>query len=216
MSSQQSSNPLIDESLSPRTCGNCGANDCSLKLCTACRLVYYCGRDCQVAHRSVHKKICKKQQSKLKDKCDRVDRVDSNNGANNKGKEMDSSGGSSHGNINLDQPVIIFIVKKFVSSQMSYLLGGGDEATNDILWDALFHKKGAKKRVHEHMMSFAILYLSNHTEYGADDTIAWLLQLDYMLADTIRKEPFLSSMRDELHDYLRTVEHFFEPEIKDC
>ena len=34
----------------------------NLKTCTACKMVKYCSRDCQIAHRSSHKKICKRAE----------------------------------------------------------------------------------------------------------------------------------------------------------
>ena len=49
-------------------CANCGKgeeNGKSLKACTACKLVKYCNRECQIAHRSQHKKECKKRAAKL-------------------------------------------------------------------------------------------------------------------------------------------------------
>ena len=52
------------------TCANCGKGEeesGSLKLCTACKLVKYCSRDCQKAHRSQHKKECRKRANELHD-----------------------------------------------------------------------------------------------------------------------------------------------------
>ena len=52
------------------TCANCGkVEDDSIKLktCTACKLVKYCSRDCQIAHRPQHKKACKKRAKELHD-----------------------------------------------------------------------------------------------------------------------------------------------------
>ena len=52
------------------TCANCGklgSDDVKLKNCNACRLVKYCGVDCQRAHRKQHKKACKKRAAELKD-----------------------------------------------------------------------------------------------------------------------------------------------------
>ena len=52
------------------TCANCGKgeeNSGDLKACTACKLVKYCNRECQIAHRPLHKKICKKRAAELHD-----------------------------------------------------------------------------------------------------------------------------------------------------
>ena len=50
-------------------CANCGkiGSGVKLKNCTACRLVKYCGVDCQEAHRKHHKKACKKRAAELED-----------------------------------------------------------------------------------------------------------------------------------------------------
>ena len=39
-------------------CGHCGAADCEFR-CSGCKAVWYCGRDCQKAHRKLHKADCK-------------------------------------------------------------------------------------------------------------------------------------------------------------
>ena len=52
------------------TCANCGKGEGGagdLKACTACKLVKYCNRDCQVAHRKQHKRECKKRAAELHD-----------------------------------------------------------------------------------------------------------------------------------------------------
>ena len=50
------------------TCAACGKEGGdSLKACTACKLVKYCNRECQIAHRPQHKKICKKRAAELRD-----------------------------------------------------------------------------------------------------------------------------------------------------
>ena len=50
------------------TCANCGKEGGdSLKACTACFMVKYCNRDCQIAHRKQHKKECKKRAAELHD-----------------------------------------------------------------------------------------------------------------------------------------------------
>jgi len=49
-------------------CANCGKGEDggrSLKACTACKLVKYCSRECQIAHRPQHKKACKKRAAEL-------------------------------------------------------------------------------------------------------------------------------------------------------
>ena len=54
----------------PDICANCGKGEessNSLKACTACKLVKYCSRDCQIAHRPQHKKECKKKPAELHD-----------------------------------------------------------------------------------------------------------------------------------------------------
>ena len=51
-------------------CANCGkeaSEAVKLKNCTACRLVKYCGVDCQRVHRKQHKKACKQRAAELKD-----------------------------------------------------------------------------------------------------------------------------------------------------
>ena len=58
--------PDVDD----ETCANCGKNGsdaAKLRNCTACRLVKYCGVDCQKAHRKQHKKACKQRAAELKD-----------------------------------------------------------------------------------------------------------------------------------------------------
>ena len=52
------------------TCANCGKGEeiCGdLKACTACKLVKYCNRNCQIAHRPQHKKACKRRAAELHD-----------------------------------------------------------------------------------------------------------------------------------------------------
>ena len=54
----------------PTLCANCGKGEESagdLKACTACKMVKYCNRDCQIAHRPQHKKACKKRAAALHD-----------------------------------------------------------------------------------------------------------------------------------------------------
>ena len=51
-------------------CGNCGKGEeesAALKNCVACKMVKYCSRDCQKAHRSQHKKECRKRAAELHD-----------------------------------------------------------------------------------------------------------------------------------------------------
>ena len=52
------------------TCANCAkaeSDAVNLKRCTACKMVKYCSRDCQVAHRPKHKKECKRRAAELFD-----------------------------------------------------------------------------------------------------------------------------------------------------
>jgi len=51
-------------------CANCGKGEeagINLKTCTACKLVKYCSRECQIAHRPQHKKECRKRAAELHD-----------------------------------------------------------------------------------------------------------------------------------------------------
>ena len=51
-------------------CANCGMGEESagdLKACTACKMVKYCNRDCQIAHRPQHKNACRKRAAELHD-----------------------------------------------------------------------------------------------------------------------------------------------------
>ena len=53
-----------------QTCANCGKGEegsDTLKSCVACKMVKYCNRDCQIAHRPQHKKECKKRAAELHD-----------------------------------------------------------------------------------------------------------------------------------------------------
>ena len=60
----------ISESENTMLCANCGKGEeagSDLKSCAACRLVKYCSRDCQSAHRPQHKKACKKRAKEIHD-----------------------------------------------------------------------------------------------------------------------------------------------------
>ena len=48
-------------------CGKSSGDTIKLRNCTACRLVKYCGADCQKAHRKQHKKACKQRVAELKE-----------------------------------------------------------------------------------------------------------------------------------------------------
>jgi len=48
-------------------CANCGKTGDNLKACTACKLVKYCNRECQIAHRPKHKRECRKRAAELHD-----------------------------------------------------------------------------------------------------------------------------------------------------
>ena len=66
----QMSTITASSSLPDSICANCGKGEESsgnLKACTACKLVKYCNRDCQIAHRPQHKKACKKRAAEIHD-----------------------------------------------------------------------------------------------------------------------------------------------------
>jgi len=51
-------------------CANCGKGEeksGNLKACTACKMVKYCNRECQIAHRPKHKKECRRRAAELHD-----------------------------------------------------------------------------------------------------------------------------------------------------
>ena len=56
-----------DDNEACANCGKLGSDIAKLKNCNACRLVKYCGVDCQRAHRKQHKKACKERAAELKD-----------------------------------------------------------------------------------------------------------------------------------------------------
>ena len=56
-----------DDNEACANCGKLGSDIVKLKNCNACRLVKYCGVDCQRAHRKQHKKACKERAAELKD-----------------------------------------------------------------------------------------------------------------------------------------------------
>tara|TARA_B100001123_G_C14854219_1_gene845327 strand:- start:347 stop:712 length:366 start_codon:yes stop_codon:yes gene_type:complete len=43
------------------TCGNCSSK--ALKVCSKCKIVYYCNRECQKAHWKTHKFECVERRS---------------------------------------------------------------------------------------------------------------------------------------------------------
>jgi len=68
MSAADSSNN--EELPSADICANCGKGEegsNSLKACTACKMVKYCNRECQIAHRPQHKRECKRRAAELHD-----------------------------------------------------------------------------------------------------------------------------------------------------
>jgi len=61
---------IVDEDYEVSICANCGKGEeesHKLKSCTACKLVKYCNRECQIAHRPQHKKECRKRAAELHD-----------------------------------------------------------------------------------------------------------------------------------------------------
>jgi hypothetical protein len=48
------------------TCAACGRSGADLKRCGGCRLVMYCGADCQRADWTVHKEVCKMARAEQK------------------------------------------------------------------------------------------------------------------------------------------------------
>ena len=61
---------LLSEVPTPLGCSNPGCvrlegeseRKAAGKVCTGCKVAWYCGRECQVAHWKVHKGVCKRLQ----------------------------------------------------------------------------------------------------------------------------------------------------------
>ncbi len=49
------------------SCGKAAVDNIKLKNCTACKIVKYCGVECQKNHRSQHKEACKKRAAEIRD-----------------------------------------------------------------------------------------------------------------------------------------------------
>jgi len=58
---------MMSSSKTNSKCAACGKEGDDLKACTACHMVKYCNRDCQISHRKEHKKACKKRAAELHD-----------------------------------------------------------------------------------------------------------------------------------------------------
>ena len=52
---------MMNTSNGTSVCAACGKTGDNLKICTACKLVKYCNRDCQILHRQKHKKECRQR-----------------------------------------------------------------------------------------------------------------------------------------------------------
>ena len=48
-----------------RVCEKCGKEAMKMNKCSACRLVWYCSRECQLGDWKAHKKACKKVKQEL-------------------------------------------------------------------------------------------------------------------------------------------------------
>ena len=57
---------FVGDSNSISNCAACGKAGDNLKACTACHLVKYCNRECQISHRPKHKKECRKRAAELR------------------------------------------------------------------------------------------------------------------------------------------------------
>ena len=57
--------PTAENGTPTKLCSACGKDRDTLKKCTACKCVWYCGKDCQKRHRKEHKKECKRIKKEL-------------------------------------------------------------------------------------------------------------------------------------------------------
>ena len=61
---------MPDNNIILPVCANCGKGEeesDKLKACTACKMVKYCNRECQLSHRPQHKRECRKRAAELHD-----------------------------------------------------------------------------------------------------------------------------------------------------
>ena len=67
MNNMNISDNNTDKDNDTSVCANCGKEGDDLKSCMACKMVKYCNRECQIAHRPQHKKECRRRAAELHD-----------------------------------------------------------------------------------------------------------------------------------------------------
>jgi len=82
----------MDSSISK--CAACSKSGDHLKACTACHLVKYCNRNCQILHRPKHKKECKQRAAEFAQNNDTLDGSNNVTTEGSDGADVDSVFGS--------------------------------------------------------------------------------------------------------------------------
>ncbi|KAL7548067.1 hypothetical protein ACHAWF_011355 [Thalassiosira exigua] len=107
-----------------------------------------------------------------------------------------------------DMTVIDWIVSTFLRSLMIPILG--TDYDNPMMWNVLY-KKGAKERIHSHMIKSFNAYLLSHSRYHTDEAMKKLIELKWSLGATaLDQDPIFPQMQEELYRYLKEEEQHYD------
>ena len=181
-------------------CAACGKEDESHKICTGCRLVKYCNRDCQISHRKAHKKACKKEQ----EKASKTSSAPAKNGSHWNNADLSSRTECLPELKKNHTRAMNWIVDNFVKVLMMPILGTSMYESSPM-WNVLY-KAGAKERIHSHMVKSFMDYISTCPKYQSISAVERLMSLDWSMSLDLDQEPIFRPMQDELYHYLKTEE----------
>ena len=75
-----------------------------------------------------------------------------------------------------------------------------------MMWNVLY-KKGAKERIHSHMVNSFFEYISINVQYQSKDAIERLVGLKWSSGSILfDREPIFRAMQDKLYSYLKREE----------
>lgn len=171
----------------------------AIKICTGCRIVKYCNRECLVAHRKSHKKACNSAQERAFLNAAAATAPAGSSSTSAYGAWVDPEDLSDDLK---NMTVIDWIADRFLHLLMIPILG--TDYDDPCMWNMLY-KKGAKKRIHTHMVnSFFEKYFCTHPEYQSKSAIDGLASLKWGATMNIDQEPIFRPMQVELYRYLKT------------